>query len=243
MRHRCVPGDVSSYAVIELLEPIADYRGLVKGRFRYPRMKATDINRLSKPFPPEADADLEARLALGMVLPNLRDLEQAIFDDLQDSSPYGISWWERMLEPADRILTSDHLYACTQAVSTNLCEASLHRLEFVDWRDRENDLISIGVQHGEPRPNPPRRGNALEVLTSHMTDLHIVGLTRALSSALDCLAGTIIGIVALPSSILRASFGSMREMVIECTEERCGGPNQGRENPSVLFGKARRSDW
>ena len=43
--------------------------------------------------------------------------------------------------------------------------------------------------------------------------MHVAGVVRALSGALDCLAGTIIGVVALPRSILRANFNSVRKQL------------------------------
>ena len=142
----------------------------------------------------------EARSALGLALPNLRLLERVILDDLREIPPFGISWWDSSTEPALRILISDQLYCCATSVSENLTEAGLHRLEFLNWRDRENALISIESENGVPTLKRSRCDNALQALTNQMTTLHVAGVARALSSALDCLAGTIVAILAVPTS-------------------------------------------
>jgi hypothetical protein len=43
--------------------------------------------------------------------------------------------------------------------------------------------------------------------------IHQAGIIRALASALDYLAGVIIGVAALPLSILKADFGRVRVML------------------------------
>jgi hypothetical protein len=46
-------------------------------------------------------------------------------------------------------------------------------------------------------------------------DLHVAGVFRAVGSALDCLAGTIIGVAALPLPILTADFDRTRRWLAE----------------------------
>jgi len=53
----------------------------------------------------------------------------------------------------------------------------------------------------------PRPRNALEELGREMVVMHIAGMARALSAALDCLAGAIIGVIAIPTPILTADLG------------------------------------
>jgi hypothetical protein len=54
-------------------------------------------------------------------------------------------------------------------------------------------------------------GMAMEELSREMVVMHIAGVARALSAALDCLAGAIIGVVALPISILKADWGGLEK--------------------------------
>jgi hypothetical protein len=58
-------------------------------------------------------------------------------------------------------------------------------------------------------------------------------MVRALAGALDCVAGTIIGVVALPIRILRADFGVVRSMLRKIAEKPTG---QG-EGVQADFGK------
>ncbi len=44
-----------------------------------------------------------------------------------------------------------------------------------------------------------------------MPRLHVAGVVRAFASALDCAAGAIVGVVALPMSILKADFRKVRK--------------------------------
>jgi hypothetical protein len=63
------------------------------------------------------------------------------------------------------------------------------------------------VQDGQFGVSLPRARNALEELSREMVVMHIAGMARALSAALDCLAGAIIGVVAIPTPILTADLG------------------------------------
>ena len=182
-------------------------------------MKSDRFDHLSESSIKGDDVEFEARSALGLVLPNLRLLERAILDDLQESPPFGISWWDSSMEPAHRILVSDQLYCCATSVSENLSEAGLHRLEFLHWRDQENALISIDWVNGLPMPKRSPCNNALQALTSQMTTLHVAGVARALSSALDCLAGTIVAMIALPLEVLTASFNRVRNHLKDIHEK------------------------
>ena len=196
-------------------------------------MNSGHIDRLSDWSLKGDDPEFEARSALGLELQNLRLLERAILDDLQVAPPFGISWWDSSTDPAHRILISDQLYCCATGISENLTEAGLHRLEFLNWRDRENDLISIEWENG-PRPKRARLDNALQALTHQMTTLHIAGVARALSSALDCLAGTIVAIIALPLPVLTTGFKSVRRHLAEnCSKD--SSSRSDNKHPTAHF--------
>lgn len=184
-------------------------------------MRTTDLDRLSEPLPDGVDLEVEAARALRVVLPNLRRLEDAIFTDMRETSPHGISWWNQMA-PDRRILIGDQLYACAQSISENVVEARLHFLELLDWTDRENMRIgnAVNIETGGVHGDSLRPRNALEVLARPLASLHVAGVIRALSSALDCLAGTIIGVVAVPENILKADFKSVRRTLRRTVGER-----------------------
>ncbi len=78
--------------------------------------------------------------------------------------------------------------------------------------DRESDFMAnaVSVKDGQLVVKAPRRSSPIEDIGADLVRLHAAGVVRALSGALDCLAGTIVGVVALPTSILKASFGGVR---------------------------------
>ena len=174
-------------------------------------MRAVDVARLSQRCPEGADGSTTSR-ALGVETQNWETLEGRIFNDLTTERPYGIGWWAPHPGTSRRILISDQLYACTTSVSTNLVEAGVHWLELLDAVDREDTFQAdvLRIVDGQTQVYPRPRMTPLEALGPGMVRLHEVGVARALSGALDCAAGTIIGVMALPLSILRADFGGVQ---------------------------------
>ena len=170
-------------------------------------MRPADIELLSQRCPDGTVRSTTTRL-LGVQTPNWEALERSIFDDFVTEWPYGIGWWAPHPGTSRRILISDQLHACSTSVSTNLIEAGVHWLELLGAVDREDSFQAdaIRIVHGEPQVFPPPRLTPLESLGPDMVRLHEVGVARALSGALDCAAGTIIGVMALPLSILKAGF-------------------------------------
>ena len=173
-------------------------------------MRASELARLNQPYPENAEpGDGLALSALGMPLRRWKELEALILDDFVEQSPYGIGWWAPGPGTSRRILISDQLYACVTSVSANMTEAVLHWLEYQDCaeRDSERHVDIVQIRHGQFEVVLPRPRNALEELSREMVVMHIAGMARALSAALDCLAGVIIGVVAIPLPILTADLG------------------------------------
>jgi hypothetical protein len=172
-------------------------------------MRTADIARLSQPYAdgPDTGATGPSK-AIGVQTPKWEALERRIFEDLKTDQPYGIGWWAPHPGTSRRILISDQLYACTTSVSTNLVEAGVHWLELLDAIDREDNFQADVVQmiNGQFQMRARPRTTPLESLGPEIVRLHQVGVVRALSGALDCAAGTIIGVMALPLNILKADF-------------------------------------
>ena len=176
-------------------------------------MRPADTARLSQPYPDGHDSSSTgATRALDVQTPNWKALERRIFNDFTTEQPYGIGWWAPHPGTSRRILISDQLYACTISVSTNLIEAGVHWLELLDAVDREDTFQAdvIQIVDGQPQICVRPRMTPLESLGPDMVRLHEVGVARALSGALDCVAGTIIGVMALPLSILKADFSRVQ---------------------------------
>jgi len=58
-----------------------------------------------------------------------------------------------------------------------------------------------------------RLGSPVEFLPHELSVLHVGGFLRAVGSALDCLGSTMIGVLALPTSILKGDLGIARRVL------------------------------
>ena len=175
-------------------------------------MRAADIARLSERYPDGLDRGARGPTrALGVETPTWDILGERVFADFVTEPPYGVGWWAPHPGTSRRIFISDQLDACTTSVETNMLEAAVHWLELLDAIDREDTFQADVIQmiNGEPQMVARPRRTPLESLGPDVVRLHQVGVARALSGALDCAAGTIIGVMALPMSILRADFLSV----------------------------------
>ena len=179
-------------------------------------MRRSDRDRLSEPYPAEAEPDgRRPDRVLGIETTHLHRLRREIRSDLSFEMPYGIGWWAPHPGTSRRILISDQLCACLDSTGQNLTEAAIHMLEFLDFAERESDhfVDAVKIEGTEITVESPPRNCPLDDVTLKLTDLHIVGVVRALSGALDCLAGVIVGVVALPIGILKADFNRVRGMI------------------------------
>jgi hypothetical protein len=176
-------------------------------------MRLTDLARLNAPYPEDTDPpEAAAMAALGMELPHWTTLETDIFADFTEQPPYGIGWWAPGSGTSRRILIADQLYCCTASVAGNITEAALHWLEFLDAAERDGARFADAVQieNGRPTISAPRPRSPLDQLAPELVRVHYAGIVRALASALDCLGGVVIGVAALPMSILWAGFDRAR---------------------------------
>ena len=176
-------------------------------------MRPEDLARLKELYPQNVEpTDADARAAIGINLPRWTALEDEIFADFTEQPPYGIGWWAPDPGTSRRILVGDQLHCCLESVAGNMTEAALHWLEYLGASDRDNARLADAVKMTPTGPviSPPRSRNAFEQLCPDFIRIHQAGMIRSLASALDCLAGVVIGVAALPMSILRADFDRAR---------------------------------
>jgi hypothetical protein len=179
-------------------------------------MRASDIEHLAKPYDGDANAPTPGpAAALGVDTPTWRQLGEAILRDLSPQPPYGIAWWAPHPGTSRRILISDQLYACAESVASNMIESAIHLREFAHSSDQFSDRLANTVKlvAGMPVAENPRPESPLEELSLYMMRLHYVGCVRALAGALDCVAGVIVGVLALPTSILGAGFREVNKLL------------------------------
>jgi hypothetical protein len=175
-------------------------------------MRSADLERLSGRYVDDGRSpDDWFAEALGVQIDSARGLVSRLVADF-DSSTLGIRWMAPGPGTRRRILISDHILQCAASIETNLIEAELHRLELTDAVERDSDRYVGAVEtgDGEVRVNMPRRVSALDDLPTRLRELHAAGLFRAIGSALDCLGAVIVGLLALPGSLLRADLGDAR---------------------------------
>ena len=141
---------------------------------------------------------------LGISLPMLERLTEEIESDLSHELPFGIGWWTPTTDSARRILTSDYLCACTTSVAHHLMAARLHLEAYL--ASKETGI----VVRSESFPGPSH--SALEWLEKEgiFGAIQRDGVLRALASALDCLAGSIIAVCAVQMNMKRAGFNGLR---------------------------------
>jgi hypothetical protein len=172
-------------------------------------MRARDKEWLSRSY---ASGDTFAD-TVDVRLPALIRLSNEVGLDL-DAVAHGVRWWSDHLDGTAVTLISDHLVECSASVATNLVEARLHLLELQDFSEQEQAFVAQPLTYGrDGRPNiplhPPRR-RPMDDLPSTMTDLHITGFFRAVTSAFDCLGAVIVGVTGLACPILTASLKDVR---------------------------------
>lgn len=176
-------------------------------------MGPADLARLNEPYPETLEpTDKDAMEAIGLRLSNWSGLEDEIWADFTEVPPYGVRWWVPEPGTSRRILISDQLYCCLSSVVSNLTEAKLHWLEYLHAADRDDARLANVVRTTPTGPTmsmaKPR--SPYDQLSPDFMRMHQAGMVRALASALDCLAGVIIGVAALPQSILRADLARVR---------------------------------
>ncbi len=179
-------------------------------------MRAADLARLNQPYPEDLEpSETDARAALGVDLPHWSSLETEILNDFVEQQPYGIGWWAPAPGTSRRILIADQLSCCLASVAGNMTEAALHWLEYLDASDRDSARFANAVRMLSTGPviDPPRPRSASEQLAPDFVRMHQAGLIRAIASTLDCLAGVIIGVAALPQNILKADFKQARTLL------------------------------
>ena len=167
-------------------------------------MRAETRELLSERVNDPDEARTETYSRLGISLPALEKLTEEIESDLSGEPPFGIGWWKPTTDSARRILSSDYLYACTSSVAHHLLAARLHQEAYLACKD--NGLVVSSASF----PGPSR--NALEWIEKEgaFGAMHRDGVLRALASALDCLAGSIIAVCAVRTKVKKAGFTGLR---------------------------------
>lgn len=177
-------------------------------------MRREDINNLKKPYDklPSNLFDDRFNSVIKADIPSSRQLVEEIFNDF-DEELFGIRWWSSLPEE-ERILISDYLYQCADDIETNLAEAKLHYLEWLDAREKINEKVAnviVKDSRGNTDIKMPQSISPLDDLPRKLEKMHLCGFFRAIGSSLDCLGATIIGVLALPYSLRKGDIERAKE--------------------------------
>lgn len=172
-------------------------------------MRKIDLDNFQKPYENSSVESFDNRFysAIGADIPSAEKLANEILNDL-DTNTFGINWWTN-LPVQERILIGDYLYQCATSIETNIVEAKLHLLEWIDSNEKNSEYTSALLTN-KTFPQSP-----IEELYRKLEELHVCGFFRAIGSSLDCVGALIIGILALP---LRKQK-SLRKSDIKMAEE------------------------
>lgn len=177
-----------------------------------------DLAPLREPYSDQELPDWQDALLrrLGVALPSTQRLAQELIGDL-DENAFGIAWWGGA-SIQRRILVSDQLVVCARSIITNTRDARLHRLEARHgWAEHAARFAAAG-----PGPQPqvlyPVPTTPVDDLSRLLAELHVAGFFRAVGSALDCLAATIVGVLALPIRILRTDLNEVRRRLAQLAQ-------------------------
>jgi hypothetical protein len=151
--------------------------------------------------------------ALGVRIPELAGLQAELAKD-RPTDRAGAPWWIGQLDSAEAVLVMDHMLLCAVGVELNLVEAQAHLLELERALQAEAAFLRQPLTfkyHGEPvsLPKHPPFKQTADQIPDLLADIHTVGFFRAVTSAMDCLAGVVIGVLGLPQAILKADLANV----------------------------------
>jgi hypothetical protein len=176
-------------------------------------VKDVDIQRLSEPYQePREDHDRRFHSRLGADVPSAEKLVAEIFGDL-DENALGVSWWTAT-PVQERALISDYLYRCAFAIETNLAEAKLHYLEFLDAREKHDKRMAASVtmrSDGKLVSKHPPSLSPIDDLINKQEAMHICGFFQSIGSTLDCLGALIIGVLGLDSRLRKSGISKAKD--------------------------------
>jgi hypothetical protein len=169
-----------------------------------------DIKQLKVPYSstmPPGPNDVRLAAALGLKVERGIELGDRLLADLSNLA-CGFGWWTAYpeIDRQTRIFLSDHLVSCARAIATNLIEAHAEGLEFRHALDEFRVYMSRGIKKNSFVTPAPR--GLYEDLIHYRVTGHFVGILRGLGSALDCLGACLVGIAALPTSLVKADWNS-----------------------------------
>ncbi len=170
---------------------------------------------LDTPYDPEWQPPVDTWLKrrLNAYIPEIDALAEAIVADFDEDSG-GVRWWKDCLGEDARILISDYLYSLFEALSRSVLDAAVDLLELkAIWEPesrRRNGYVLTACESGATTLQLPRPVSPAEELPKARADIHLTDFFRAIGTGLDTLAGIVVGVTALPISIVKCDIEKVK---------------------------------
>jgi hypothetical protein len=129
----------------------------------------------------------------------LRELIEQFECDFS-ASDCGYRQLRALRDPTQQAVISDQICMSASAIRNNLIEARLH----------ERQLSGILGADGTPFPAESTYGDVLRENAER--DMAVIGWSRAMGSALDCLGAVAVGVLRMPVSLTKASFRDIEQV-------------------------------
>lgn len=170
-------------------------------------MRRADLEKLKQPYTnPKQEIDRRFASAIGADTPHAREIASLILDGL-DTTNFGLPQFISV-PVHERILISDYFYQCATSIETNLVEAKLHHLEWLDYVEQHGKRLADLAQNDN---KAPKSEAPIDDLANALERLHVGGFFRAIGSALDCLGATIAGGLGLSLRLRKADIRNVRD--------------------------------
>lgn len=202
-------------------------------------MREADIAVLAEPLADDEYAGDATELIFGRLgrpadlLPQLRD---ELLGDLSDES-LGFGWWDEHLDTRARVLISDYLIGLVSEVPDALLHAWIHLSSWRGLRESEDSSRTWRLGASRMLPTPP--SSLAETLPTVQHEMHLAGFFRSVGTALDLLAGLIVGVGGLSTSLRRAGWASTQRQL----EKERNRPVAERLELEKIVARSGPEDW
>jgi hypothetical protein len=139
-------------------------------------------------------------------------LFESIFADLDDVRG-GIGWWYGHLDQARVIFASDYLVSVVAQAAAELKTAAFHEEQFAKAWNQEQ--IWLRMQESKKIEHPFMNRNSLDARRETQIDTSLDSFFYACGSVLDKLTAAAIGVLAIRTDIVKASWSLIAKCIAE----------------------------
>lgn len=138
-------------------------------------------------------------------------LAAAISEDM--SGGHGVAWWSGVDEPRN-LLIADYILGLTEGITNNLSFATMHHARYTEMQATADFNVLRRLRAGSVRGEIIAPGTPGESDRQLEADGHLRAFFLAIGSALDNLAGVLMGVTGMPpirGTLVRADWGALAD--------------------------------